>query len=548
MTTAAPALSAPSSPQSAAPGNPALGPSAAPTQIEVAVRVALSLGWIMSDLYELGLPEQRPGRAGAAHKRLPGVGRLSPSQRALLRLDQIDAAVAALASIIQAHGLHVPATSALRTAQGEDELKPKERSVACRAVIYALHVNLLRTLTAADFRLGKAYGLGRALADTCRAPQSCEELEERFRRERLDNLRDWLNDSASNLPDHSAKAVLAGLVRWEAWVANLIDAMPETVEAGVQDAEQKQQARAQEWARAEKPIATTLRRQGQLWRAVLSGEKDARDMLSADSYVQAADAMAQRALALARPLLRRPVVYLPLGALAAAALLLLGWGVASEGASQLTAGIATAAAALGITWKTVGATAQKLGEALEKPLWGAELDAAAGKALTYLPLVPVTEPRADILLDAPRLLHDTYILPKPSRARSPLRQEMPVGEQTYLCNWAEAAGYIETTVDAQGSEHKQLSQEGERLADIPPRERGTIRAVLGAGRGMTARGQEDDPHAEEDGPHAEEDDQHAEEDDQHAEEDDQHALEDDAQHSASRASADSDTPEEKNNV
>ena len=43
---------------------------------------------------------------------------------------------------------------------------PPDRD-AIRKAILNLHVALLIQLTAADYRLGKAYGLGRALADTC---------------------------------------------------------------------------------------------------------------------------------------------------------------------------------------------------------------------------------------------------------------------------------------------------------------------------------------------------------------------------------------------
>ncbi len=140
----------------------------------------------------------------------------------------------------------------------------------------------------------------------------------------------------------------------------------------------------------------------------------------------------------------------------------------------------------GITWKTAGATAQKLGEALEKPLWGAEIDAAVGEALTYLPLLPVREPRADILLDAPRLLREIDASQAPPGEQSKSQSGMPIKEWVYLHNWAAAAGYIESGAGAQGAERERLSHEGRRLADIPEQEKGSVRAALGAGRGMAA--------------------------------------------------------------
>jgi hypothetical protein len=423
---------------------------------EANVQTALSLGWTMADLYAQGLPG--PARPLPAREHLQGVGALSGAQRALLRLDQIDAALSSLSPAIQAHGLPVPGCADLRAVQANAEVDTRERE----AEIRALHVVLLRRLTAVDYRLGKAYGLGRALADTCRAPHEEAKLARRLGRYRLDNLRGWLNDLASALPAHSARGVLSGLTRWEAWVANLC-AMPPAEGA---------------WERAEESVEATLRRQGELWRAVLTGEKDARDMLSVDSYLKGADTAVQRAFALMWRFLKRPALAVPFVLLSAIAAGLLVWGVIGDGAAQLTAGIATAAATLGITWKTVEATAQKLGAALEKPLWGAELDVTVGEALTYLPVVPVREPRADVLLDAPRLLRGI------GDSREPQAGGMPAAEQDYLRNWATAAGYIEAGNDDRGAGYERLSHQGRRLAEIPAGERGNVRAALSAGRGI----------------------------------------------------------------
>ncbi len=427
---------------------------------EMAVARAFSLGWTMTDLYEQGMPAQM--HPPKPRERLPGAGKLSPSQRALLRLDQIDAALSSLSGAIESHGLRVPETGGLRDAQRYEETEAGKR-----AAIYALHLELLRALTAADVRLGKAYGLGRALADTCRDSQSRAELEESFGRYRLDNLRGWLNDSASTLPRHGAKAVLTGLARWEAWVANLgAGSEPDT-----------------EWQEAAGEIHTTLHRQGEMWRSVLAGEKDAGDTLNTDSYLKAADTMTQRAFALAWRFMSRSALGVALLLLGLVAVVLLAWGLASGGASQLTTGIAAAAAALGITWKTVGTAMQKLGEALEKPMWEAELDNAVGEALTFLPLAPVREPGPHVLLDAPRVLRETYV-PTRSAAGARPRQSISESERRYLLSWARAAGYVEPATDGAGAGGERLSDVGRHLADIPPSECGNVCAILGAGRGL----------------------------------------------------------------
>ena len=80
-----------------------------------------------------------------------------------------------------------------------------------RAAVAELHRQLLMALTAADFRLGKAYGLGRALAQTALLPDAThpETFGRTFARFRLDNLLGWLADLRSAFPPHAAEAVSA---------------------------------------------------------------------------------------------------------------------------------------------------------------------------------------------------------------------------------------------------------------------------------------------------------------------------------------------------
>jgi hypothetical protein len=76
------------------------------------------------------------------------------------------------------------------------------------------HLQILGSLIAADFRLGKAYGLGRALADTCQEPKDNEELGKQLDPFRIANLLRWLDDLASVLPDHAADSVSKSLTSW----------------------------------------------------------------------------------------------------------------------------------------------------------------------------------------------------------------------------------------------------------------------------------------------------------------------------------------------
>ena len=131
-----------------------------------ALRTAFALGWQMAELYRRG--ETHATQAKPAVD-LPEVGSLAGPDRRNLRFAQIDAALARLRRAITDAGLSVPTTDDVRG--GAERGEEGER-----AAILALHTELLHVLTAADFRLGKAYGLGRALCDTCRV-HSADDVE-----------------------------------------------------------------------------------------------------------------------------------------------------------------------------------------------------------------------------------------------------------------------------------------------------------------------------------------------------------------------------------
>ncbi len=127
----------------------------------------------------------------------------------------------------------------------------------------AFHIELLATLTGADFRLGKAYGLGRALADVTRnPPDGASELA----RGRVAPLAAWLRDLSTVLPPHAGHVVASSLEEWGGWAVRPPgDAAQEAV-----DVEQ-------------------LQAQGRLWRSLISGEKRATQMLEISDYVAAGE-------------------------------------------------------------------------------------------------------------------------------------------------------------------------------------------------------------------------------------------------------------------
>jgi hypothetical protein len=125
-----------------------------------------------------------------------------------------------------------------------------------------------------------------------------------------------------------------------------------------------------------------LARQGELWRSLLSGEKAGTDMLEIDDYVEAADRLAKRLRSVALHVLRRfwgtalLIVVLFVGGIVLALL--------DTRSATVVAGAGTILASFGLTWKGIGRTLGELTGKLERPLWGAELDAAITAAITLL--------------------------------------------------------------------------------------------------------------------------------------------------------------------
>jgi hypothetical protein len=237
---------------------------------------------------------------------------------------------------------------------------PPDRDVL-RDAIYDLHLELLDGLQACDPRLGTAYRLGKALAYTCLLPNDAPGLRTEFQHNRLNNLQEWLADLATALPGHAARAVAVSLDLWQQVIPN---------------------PGATEWTA---PPATlpALHRQGKLWRAVLTGEKNPRDMLTPAAYITAAAELLSHTRRLVGHFLWR---YLP--AIVLVVLLLLGATavvIFVGPVGKVFAALLPLAAALGLTSKGLIAALRSTASKLEPPLWGAELDTAIGAAITLAP-------------------------------------------------------------------------------------------------------------------------------------------------------------------
>ena len=346
-----------------------------PAHIEGQVLVAVALGWQVAEFYCELDPSSATGDDEGTEA-LPGLSRLNAAELRTLRIHQIEVALRQLRPVLSGAGLAVPGTTSLRAAgderngatshssngSGSPATSRSERQEA----LASLHVDLLTSLTAADFRVGKSYSLGHGLAGLCLRPEvkDPESLRHHLAG-RLDALTGWLRELKSLLPHHAAEAVCGSLSQWDEWAGSTNAADPSWGDNGVE-------------------VRRALRAQGNRWRAVLSGEKTATDLLSAHDYVKAGEALLQRFRALGQGFFAQywPLV-LGVGVMAAG-MVLLGL-LSDQDAAGVVASLAGVVGGLGFTWKTTAAT---LGDVVAKAgdsLWQAQLDVAITKAATVLP-------------------------------------------------------------------------------------------------------------------------------------------------------------------
>jgi hypothetical protein len=306
------------------------------------------------------------GDAVAPAPDLPTWSDLNTWQKTELSIDHVAVALQRLGAVISKAGLTPPGLDDVRRTFGGTD------KAALTAAIFDLHGQLFRALHATDANLGKAYDLGRSLAYTCSRPKNGSDLRKEFQEARLANLKGWLADLATALPDHSARAVSISLGIWQ-------EAIPDPG------------ADPESWQyddSAEAALRQQLHRQASVWRAVLTGAKNGRDMLAPIDYVTAAGRLFRHGIGVVWRFLYKtyfavPVV-LAVGAFAVWAIL------HSQGktGTQVVGAIAAAATALGISWKGTEATLGRIAGKLEPPLWNTELDTSIGSAMTTLDRKP----------------------------------------------------------------------------------------------------------------------------------------------------------------
>lgn len=327
--------------------------------VTAAVTASFAFGWQMARLYTGPLSSAKAPRL---EQDLPGLSGLPAAQLVQLGLGQAEVALSQLKAFLG--DVQLPTTDALRAAIAADPANED----AIRKAILDLHVALLIQLTAADYRLGKAYGLGRALADTCGSGHGDETERRQVLTHHLEPHRAlvmiaWLDDLKTVLPAHASQGVADSFERWTRWAG--------TVDLRTLD------------LNTVNYTTRVLHRCGQRWRAILSGEKDAQDLLTTSDYVSAARGTLTRVGAIARSLAWQ--LWAPL----MVATVLIGVGIwliiADHSTAQVLAGLGTIAGGLGITWRSAAGSLGRVSLDLVRPLWEAQIDLAVATRLTPTP-------------------------------------------------------------------------------------------------------------------------------------------------------------------
>jgi hypothetical protein len=322
-----------------------------------AVVAALTLGWEMADLYA---ERELAGPTPELPETLPGIGGLTHRQTVhatLLRIRTL---------IREALGPTVSDTVALPSAQVLGEL-PEGDQPAWGQTLYDVHLQLSGALRASGDAPLHAYDAGRSLAEVCRRPKDLSELMDRLEGANVIPIQGRLADLATQLPAHSAAAVSATLEQWRQWTAD---------------------ARARENMN---DVRAALMRQAELWRALLSGEKDARQMIDPDTVVAASVRHASRLGTLIRGLAG---AYLPALGLAACATLLLVYAILfHSGIATVVGALGAVAATLIVLRRVVSLTVGNTIDELREDLWSAELDAAVAQSILRLPARAAAPPR-----------------------------------------------------------------------------------------------------------------------------------------------------------
>jgi hypothetical protein len=314
------------------------------------VAAAVTLGWYVAALAHPGHPRET---AAASRGDLGPVAGVTDAQMVDYCGSHAKVAFAKLEDLVAKTTLSLPSEQL-------DVCLAAADADARRGAAADLDGKALGVLSATDMRLGKAYAVGRALLTLTSRPDPDATLKSHLTGPAVAPVVAAIDDLGSALAPHAGHSVRASILEWRASIETRSEVAPETPETWLQ-----------------------LARQGELWRALLSGEKSGPDMLEIEDYLDAAERLARRMRKLGWTVLRR-FWFLVLVIVA-----LFGGGVAlivaTDTDAAVVAGAGTILASLGLTWRGLGRSLGGLAAKLERPLWGAEIDTAITQAITLLP-------------------------------------------------------------------------------------------------------------------------------------------------------------------
>ena len=327
--------------------------------------LAVDLGWLLAELYDArklpGPPRSADSRPLPPH--LPGIGKMTPHEKASALAAQAGADLAQLGTVL---GAEMPTAGPVRIVLD----KAGHTRDDVRAAVYDLYLDCRNRLAGRDPGAALALGLGRLLADTALLPDSGQPgmLAERFERYRVATALAWLDDLDARLPPRSASAVRASLTRWERWVAGWCDS------AGRIDP-----------AEIDRGVIRALHQQGSVWRRLLTGQQAADQLLDGRAYAGAAASLLANGRRLAFRYMWKWSWAIVSAAAAVGTAIWVALTYAPAGTDRFIAVLASAAGFLSLSWAGVRATLGRVVRQAEHAMWEAEVVTAIGRAATVSP-------------------------------------------------------------------------------------------------------------------------------------------------------------------
>ncbi|MFI9528173.1 hypothetical protein [Micromonospora rosaria] len=332
-------------------------PAAGTGDDRAAVVTALRLGWWLADAFHQVrcAPAESGGRApGGRPDKLSNFTEMPVRHRMRMYLDGVDVALADLARLTRGDRL-LRATRAAHARVAAPDAETPAWAGDLLVLLDDLNLTVLRWTMATDPRIGRAYRLGRSLADTARGCDR-DPLLSRFTQRQAEISR-WLAELAGVLPPYSAEVVRRSLADWTGAVR--------TAGAGV----------VPDGAPDLAALGAEIREQGERWRSVLTGGLHPRDLLDEDDYARVARNLIIRDRRLVVEATRGifvPVLVPLLGALLAVVAVS---AVAASGSPATRGAVALLGLGAGLAaiWRSVSRGALAVAGEVNRPLVDTEL-------------------------------------------------------------------------------------------------------------------------------------------------------------------------------